>query len=81
MKLINRFQILQDLEDSEIEDHWNRVKEAFQETCEEVLGRSTNNNKPWITQESLDKIKERRNLKAVMNNSRTRAEKVTAQEK
>ena len=52
MKLINRFQILQDLEDSEIEDHWSRVKDAFQVTCEEVMGKRTNNDKLWITQES-----------------------------
>ncbi|VDO73808.1 unnamed protein product [Schistosoma curassoni] len=35
--------------------------------------------KQWISIETLDKIKEKKNKKTAINNSRTRAEKVQAQ--
>ena len=73
LKLTNRFQVLQDLDDTDVEDHWSRVKEVFQDTCEEVLGRQKYESKPWISQESMDMVKERRKLKLDVSNSRTRA--------
>ena len=81
IQLSNRFEVLQDLEDTEIEDHWSRVKEVFQDTCEEVLGCQKYESKPWISQESMDKVKERRKLKIDVSNSRTRAEKLAAMER
>ena len=81
IKLSNRFQVLQDLDDTDVEDHWSRVKEVFQDTCEEVLGRQKFESKPWISQESMDMVKERRKLKLDVSNSRTRAEKLAASEK
>ncbi|VDO85551.1 unnamed protein product, partial [Schistosoma margrebowiei] len=62
--LNNTFQALQDL-----------LKE--EET--KVLGLKKYHHKEWISTETLDKIKERKNKKAAINNSRTRAEKVQAQ--
>ena len=81
IKLSNRFQVLQELDDTDVEDHWSRVKEVFQDTCEEVLGRQKFESKPWISQESMDMVKERRKLKLDVSNSRTRAEKLAASEK
>ncbi len=81
IKLTNRFQALQDLDDMEVEDHWSRVKEVFHDTCEEVLGRQKYESKPWISQESMDMVKERRKLKLDVSNSRTRAEKLAASER
>ena len=81
LKLTNRFQVLQDLDDTDVEDHWSRVKEVFQDTCEEVLGRQKFESKPWISQESMDMVKERRKLKLDVSNSRTRAEKLAASER
>ncbi|VDP55335.1 unnamed protein product [Schistosoma mattheei] len=69
---------LQDLlkeEETSMEDNWKGIKEV----CEEVLGLKKHHHKEWISIETLDKIKERRNKKAAINNSRTRAEKVQAQ--
>ncbi|VDP03559.1 unnamed protein product, partial [Schistosoma margrebowiei] len=45
----------------------------------EVLGLKKYHHKEWISIETLDKIKERKNKKAAINNCRTRAEKVQAQ--
>ena len=80
--LNNRFQALQDLlkeEETTMEDNWKGIKEALTSTCQEVLGLKKHHHKEWISIETLDKIKERKNKKTAINNSRTRAEKVQAQ--
>ncbi|VDO84442.1 unnamed protein product, partial [Schistosoma margrebowiei] len=80
--LNNRFQALQDLrkeEETSMEDNWKGIKEALTLTCQEVLGLKKYHHKEWISTETLDKIKERKNKKAAINNSRTRAKKVQAQ--
>ncbi|VDP51352.1 unnamed protein product [Schistosoma margrebowiei] len=80
--LTNRFYALQDLlkeEETTMEDNWKGIKEALTSTCQEVLGFKKHHHKEWISIEILDKIKERKNKKAAINNSRTRAEKVQAQ--
>ncbi|VDP09402.1 unnamed protein product [Schistosoma margrebowiei] len=80
--LNNRFQALQDLlkeEETTIEDNWKSIKEALTSTCQEVLGLKKHHHNEWISIETLDKIKERKNKKAAINNNRTRAEKVQAQ--
>ena len=79
LELTNRFKILQDLDDTNVEEHWTKVRDIFKTTCNNVLGLKKTNNKPWITQESLDKIQIRRQSKAAVNNSKTRAEKQAAQ--
>ncbi|VDP56153.1 unnamed protein product [Schistosoma margrebowiei] len=54
------------------------IKEAITSTCHEVLSHKKHHHKEWITVDTLDKIQERRNKKAAINTSRTRAEKVKA---
>ncbi|VDP44376.1 unnamed protein product [Schistosoma margrebowiei] len=81
---IQRSQALQDPlkeEESTMEDNWKGIKEALTSTCQEVLGLKKHHHKEWISIETLDKIKERKNKKAGINNSRTRAEKFQAQAK
>ncbi|VDP59695.1 unnamed protein product [Schistosoma mattheei] len=80
--LNNRFQALQDLlkeEEPTMKGNWKGMKEALTSTCQEVLGLKKHRHKEWISIETLEKIKERKNKKAAINNSRTRAEKVQAQ--
>ncbi|VDP78865.1 unnamed protein product, partial [Schistosoma curassoni] len=80
--LNNRFQAFQDLlkeEESTMEDNWKSIKEVLTSTCQEGLGLKKHHHKEWISIETLDKIKERKNKKRAINNSRTRAEKVQAQ--
>ncbi|VDP85336.1 unnamed protein product [Schistosoma mattheei] len=62
-----------------MEDNWKGIKEALTSTCQEVLGLKKHHHREWIFKETLDKIKERKNKKTAINNSRTRAEKVQAQ--
>ncbi|VDP28255.1 unnamed protein product [Schistosoma margrebowiei] len=80
--LSNKFQAFHDLlngEGTTVESNWKGIKEAITSTCHEVLGHKKHHHKEWITVDTLDKIQERRNKKAVINTSRTRAEKVKAQ--
>ncbi|VDO89604.1 unnamed protein product, partial [Schistosoma margrebowiei] len=71
--LNNRLQALQDLlkEETSMEDNWKGIKEALTLTCQEVLGLKKCHHKEWISTKKLDKIKERKNKKAAINNSRT----------
>ncbi|VDP59626.1 unnamed protein product [Schistosoma mattheei] len=56
------------------------INKEFRGTMEDVLGHKKHHHKEWITVDILDKIQERRNKKAEINTSRTRAEKVKAQD-
>ncbi|VDP80897.1 unnamed protein product [Schistosoma curassoni] len=82
ISLNNRFQALQDLlkeEETTIENNWKGIKEALTSTCREVLGLKKHHHKECISIETLDRIKERKNKKTAINNSRTRAKKFQAQ--
>ena len=77
----NRFQALEILGDSDnIEEHWNKIKGVWRDSCEEVLGRKEKQNKEWITEETLTRMDERKKAKATLNTSKTRAAKTAAQE-
>lgn len=80
LALTNRFQALQDLEESSVDGMWSNVKEVFAKTCSDVLGPRKQNSKPWISQKSLDKIADRRKKKEELNNSRTRQKRTQAQD-
>ncbi|CAH8515410.1 unnamed protein product [Schistosoma haematobium] len=80
--LTNKFQAFHDLlngEGTTVESNWKGIKEAITSTCHEVLGRKKHHHKEWITADTLDKIQERRNKRAAINTSQTRAEKAKAQ--
>ncbi|VDO50251.1 unnamed protein product [Schistosoma margrebowiei] len=80
--LSNKFQAFHDLlsgEGTTVKSNWKGIKEAITSTCHEVLGHKKHHHKEWITVDTLDKIQERRNQKAAINTSRTRAEKAKAQ--
>ncbi|VDP45864.1 unnamed protein product [Schistosoma margrebowiei] len=62
-----------------MEDNWKIITEALTSTCQEVPGLKMHHHKEWISTETLNRIEERKNNKTVINNSRTRAEKVQAQ--
>ncbi|VDP43120.1 unnamed protein product [Schistosoma margrebowiei] len=82
LALSNKFQAFHDLlngEGTTVESNWNGIKEAITSTCHEVLSHKKHHHKEWITVDTLDKIQERRNKKAAINTSRTRAEKAKAQ--
>ncbi|VDP65800.1 unnamed protein product, partial [Schistosoma mattheei] len=61
-------------EETTMEDNWKGIKEALISTCQEVLGLKKHHHKEWISIKTLDRIKERKNKKTAINNSRTQAE-------
>ena len=74
--LHNRFEALQ-VEGGErtVEQCWTDLKEVTVGACEEVLGRPPVNRKPWISDETWQKVEERKKLKHELNQARTRQQK------
>ncbi|VDO91247.1 unnamed protein product [Schistosoma margrebowiei] len=82
LALSNKFQAFHDLLNGErttMDSNWKGIKEAITSTFHEVLGHNKYHHKEWITVDTLDKIQERRNKKAAINTSQTRAENAKAQ--
>lgn len=82
MKLSNKFEVLQDLfeDETNIDSQWQNIKDTLTSTCQEVVGYRKFQQKEWISAETLQKIKVRKEKKAAVANSRTRATKAKAQE-
>ncbi|VDO49089.1 unnamed protein product [Schistosoma margrebowiei] len=79
LTLNNKYQALQDLpkeEETTMVDKWKGIKEALTPTCQEVLGSEKHHHKEWISIKTLNKMKERKNKKTTIYNSRTGTEKV-----
>ena len=81
LTLSNKFEVLQEILDEEhsLEENWQKVKETLSTTCQEVIGSKRHQQDEWISAETLRKIQERKEKKAAVNNSRTRAAKIKAQ--
>ena len=69
----NKFQAL--LEDGLIEQKWHRVRTAFTSACDEVLGKQRRNYKSWLSEPTIKKIEQRKEIKQRINQARTRAQK------
>ena len=70
------------IEDSEtsIETQWEHSMTLWLDTCDEVLGKKKNQHKEWISSNTIRRIVERKEKKATLNMSQTRADKAKAQE-
>ncbi|XP_028649227.2 LOW QUALITY PROTEIN: uncharacterized protein LOC114645554 [Erpetoichthys calabaricus] len=84
LQLKNKFEVLQERhqeeEGSRVQISWQAVKETLRTACQEVVGTKKQHHKEWITAGTLGRIEERKQKKAAVNNSRTRASKATAKE-
>lgn len=82
IELRNRFTALQEMEEEPrtIENHWQQVKEAFTGACEASVGPKKRKHQEWFSPDTLIRIEERKKLKDVLNNCKTRAAKKTAGE-
>ena len=60
ISLSNRWQVLQGLEEDDVNEKWLGIKNATVSSCKEVLGQKRRVHKPWISQETLKSIEERR---------------------
>ncbi|KAI8514548.1 hypothetical protein Bbelb_071390 [Branchiostoma belcheri] len=81
LELRNRFQALETLDGEEehdtVETTWNTITKVYRETAEKVLGYRKRNNKEWITQETWNKIEERKIAKGKMLNTKSQRAKDT----
>ncbi|KAM9385848.1 uncharacterized protein KZ484_007427 [Pholidichthys leucotaenia] len=82
LSLTNKYQVLQELLEEEVttENQWQKVTEILVSTCQEVVGPKRYQQKEWMSADTLRKIQERKQKKAAVNNSRTRAAKAKTQE-
>jgi hypothetical protein len=81
LQLKNRFEAL-DLEATEgVEEMWEAVKNTFIETCEDSLGYRELLKKDWSSDETWEKINQRRETKQLIFNSKTRLTKRELEQK
>ena len=82
----NRYESLQQLMQQEnntgltLDDLWDNMKKVWIEPAEQVLGTKRYNNKPWISQTTIDRVEERRKAKDRINQAQTRHQKRQAQQ-
>ena len=72
---------MENIENETVEETWRKIRTAFVETSENVLGFKERNKKDWMTQQTWEKIRERKNVKEEMNVCKTRARKIELQNK
>ena len=74
LELTNRLQILTDMERVEnetIEEKCRNIRTSFTEASQKVLGFKEKNKKDWMTQQTWEKIRERKKVKYEMNVNET----------
>ena len=76
ISLKNRYEALDC--DVDLDTLWTGVKQMYTDTCDSILGKTNHQRKPWIEDDTWEKIEERRGRKQKKNNSHTDEEKATA---
>ena len=75
VQLRNKFSMLSQLPDQTVEEHWNSLRETWTTTCNEVLGKKKRKHKEWITTETWATIRERKQLKDLVNKTQNQEQK------
>lgn len=68
LELRNRFQILEDQTEENVENTWNNIKDNFCSTASRTLGYRKKENKEWLSDETWKKIDERKKIKSKLLN-------------
>ena len=76
ISLKNRYEALDC--DVDLDTLWTGVKQMYTDTCDSILGKTNHQRKPWIEDDTWEKIEERRLRKQKKNYSHTDEEKATA---
>ena len=78
----NRFEALNNItEETPLEEHWNSLKDTWEKTCTEVLGKRTRHDKEWLSGDTWTLIEDRRNIKHQINHCHGAQEKKELKEK
>jgi hypothetical protein len=72
-ELRNRSEALNHSEDEDIEETWNKIKGIYLETAENILGFRQLKKKDWMSEETWTKIQKQKNIKTMLNKSKTRS--------
>ncbi|RUS88701.1 hypothetical protein EGW08_003516 [Elysia chlorotica] len=75
VELKNRFEALSELDDETVENHWQEIKKTWNTACQQVLGKRTRELKEWISPDSWNLIKERKEAKQKINHTQDQARK------
>jgi hypothetical protein len=81
-KMWNCFQVLSGFSedyDDDVNIKWTKIKEVYLETSEKVLGYRDQKLKKWMSDETWNKIKVRKEIKSRINNSKTWQQKAIVQ--
>ena len=65
----------------EIEQEWSKIKEMYSSTCKEVLGKAQREWKAWMSENTWRLVEERHVLKAMLEATKTRQQKLAAVER
>ena len=74
-KLKNDLEAVSATDETSIENHWTKLKNSWETTCAEVLGKKGRELKVWLTPETWDKIEQRKELKQKINQCQDPQEK------
>ena len=82
IELRNRFELLEGEEDEteNLEKNWKNITGIYKGTAEKVLGFRKKENKEWITSQTLDRVKERKEIKSKLLNEKSEREQQTLKE-
>ena len=74
LELKNRFSVLENetTDADAIEKHWNNIRTVYNETAEKVIGFQTKKNKDWLSEETWQKIDERKVIKQKILNTKSK---------
>ena len=62
----------------DIEQEWSKIREMYSSNCEEALGRAKRERKAWMSENTWKLVEERRVLKAKLEATKTREQKLAA---
>ena len=70
IKLKNRFRLLENLDEDDeqvVDKTWDVIKDNYNKTAEDVLGYKTKERKDWISDQTWQKIEDRKKIKSKLN--------------
>ena len=76
-----RFETLEDMTEDSIEVVWTTLQETWKDVCKEVLGKRERKHKVWLSTVTWTLIKERKQMKQMVNRCETVEEKQELQAK
>ena len=77
LNLHNRFEALTPTEDDTVEESWEEIKTVYNEVSKEYLGFKKNEKQPWISQNTINLMNERQELRKKVLDTENEADKAS----